>query len=98
MTSLKQVNLATYYPSSANVNLEGLHPYQCFIYGVVLSLLSKEKTPLVLKVGKLSELFMHGELTCICALKTLHARNLINLNFESGSAYITNIEKQEGVA
>lgn len=98
MTSLKQVNLITYYPSSANVNLEGLHPYQCFIYGIVLSLLTNEKTPLIVKKGEFSGLFKHGELTCVCALKTLQKKHLINLNFEGGNAYISNVEKQKGAA
>ena len=95
---INQVTIVTYYPVSASVSLEGLHPYQCFIYGIVLSLLTNEKTPLVIKKGEFSGLFKHSELTCVCALKTLQKKHLINLYFEGGNAYISNVEKKEGAA
>lgn len=86
---LKQASVNTYYIAGGPISLEELHPYQCFIYGVVCSFTAATRQPLVVLIKSLPVVFFHTELTCLAALKNMQAKGLIDLEFKGESAIIT---------
>jgi hypothetical protein len=98
MSNLKHATLATYYQKDALVNLEGLHPYQCFIYGIIRSVLSEKKQSIAVERSQLKEVFIHDELACLTTLTAPRRNHLISFSHEGDFIHISLINKQERVA
>jgi len=79
------------------INLQGLEPYQCFIYGVLSSLAVSQES-ICMANNDLYAALKHSALPCIVALKKLAKLGLIEVNFNSETTFILMRQQHSEVA
>lgn len=86
-----------YHKINPCVNLQGLEPYQSFIYGVLVAILSPEK-PICFVNNDLYASLNHSILPCVVALKKLEKLGFIDVQFDKKTTTILMRQRRSEVA